>query len=252
MSPTATGTRPRSSTPPTGRRPDLQGELDRRRSARRRLIGAGVAALSLVLAGTLVWLVAASPVLAAREVTVAGQRELSADQIRQAVAVPLGVPLVRQDLDAIARRATSLPQVASATVRRSWPDTVAVTVVEREPVLAVQRADGYALVDATGVAYERRNLMPDGVLLADADPAATELLADLAVVAAALPTELRDRVLRLQATAADDINLELRSGTAVRWGDAQESELKAQIVESLLTKRTRSIDVSAPHTPATR
>jgi cell division protein FtsQ len=211
-----------------------------------------VAVLSLTLAAALVWLVAASSVLAAREVTVAGQRELSSEQVRQAVAVPLGVPLIRQDLDAIARRATSLPQVASATVRRSWPDTVAVTVVEREPVLAVQRPGGYVLVDATGAAYETRNLVPDGVLRADADPAATALLADLALVAAALPTELRDQVLRLRATAADDILLELHSGATVRWGDARESELKAQIVEALLTKRTRSIDVSAPHTPATR
>lgn len=252
MSPTATGTRPRSSGPASPSRPDLRGELDRRRSARRRVVAAGVAALVLVLAAVLVWLVTASSVLAAREVTVAGQRELTANQVREAVAVPLGVPLARQDLDALARRATSLPQVASATVQRSWPDTVVVTVVEREPVLAIQQPDGFALVDARGVAYETRNQVPEGVLRADADPTATGLLTDLAVVATALPTELRDRVQRLKATAADDITVELRSGTTVRWGDARESELKAEIVEALLTKTTRTIDVSAPHTPATR
>ena len=46
--------------------------------------------------------------------------------------------------------------------------------------------------------------------------------------------------------------LELRSGTTVRWGDASESDLKAQVVEALRTSKTRAIDVSAPHNPATR
>lgn len=252
MSATATGTRPRPSSSSSGARPDLRAELNRRRAARRRLVRAGVAALVLALVGVLVWLVFASSVLTAREVTVAGQRELSADQVRQAAAVPLGVPLARQDLNAIARRAASLPQVASVTVERGWPHTVAVTVVEREPLLAVQQPDGYALVDAGGVAYETRGSIPDGVLLAAADPTATGLLTDLAVVATAMPTELRDRVQRLKATAADDITVELRSGTMVRWGDARESALKGQIVEALLTKKTRVIDVSVPHNPATR
>ena len=253
MSPTATGTRPRPSTPgPAGPRPDLRRELDRRRAGRRRLVAAGVVALVVVLVGVLVWLVTASSALAARDVVVTGQRELGEARVRGAAAVPLGVPLARQDVDAIARRVTALPQVASARVERRWPHTVEVAVVEREPVLAIRQPDGFALVDALGVAYETRSRVPDGVLLADADPGAVPLLTDLGVVAAALPTELRDRVERVRATAADDIVLELRSGTTVRWGDASESPLKAQIVEALRSSRTSTIDVSAPHTPATR
>ncbi|SDS09174.1 cell division protein FtsQ [Friedmanniella luteola] len=253
MSPTATGTPARPSSPPTPRpRPDLRRELDRRRATRRRLVAAGVVALVVVLAGVLVWLVTASSVLAAREVTVTGQRELTETQVRDAVAVPLGVPLARQDVDAIARRATTLPQVASATVERRWPHTVEVAVVEREPLLAIRQPDGFALVDLRGVAYETRSAVPDGVLRADADPGAVPLLTDLAVVAESLPTELRDDVQRIRATSADDIVLELRSGTTVRWGDARESPLKAQIVDALRTKTTRTIDVSAPHTPAVR
>jgi len=191
-------------------------------------------------------------VLAAREVTVTGQRELTEGQVRDAAAVPLGVPLARQDLDAIAQRAGSLPQVASATAERRWPHTVDVAVVEREPLLAIRQPAGYALVDARGVAYDTRAEVPDGVLLTAADPTAGPLLTDLGVVAAALPPELRDRVEQLRASAPDDIVLELESGTAVRWGDASESVLKGQVVEALWTKRTQAIDVSAPHTPAVR
>ncbi len=252
MSPTVTRTR--STTPAAGApgRPDLRRELDRRRSSRRRLLLAGAAGVAALLVGVLAWLVLASSVLAAREVSVAGQRRLSEAQVRDAAAVPFGVPLARLDLDAVARRTTTLPQVASATVERGWPHTVRIVVVEREPLLAVREPDGFALVDRRGVVFDKASKVPPGVLLSAADPTAVPLLTDLGVVAAALPPELRDQVERLRATAADDIVLDLESGATVRWGDASESPLKAQIVDALLTSKVRSIDVSAPHTPATR
>jgi cell division protein FtsQ len=251
MSSTATKPAPAAPTPP-GLQPDLRRELDRRRSTRRRLLAGAAAVLGLLVVGVLVWLVAASSVLAARQVTVTGQRELTPAQVRDVAAVPLGVPLARQDVDAITRRVAALPQVASTTVERRWPHTVAVAVVEREPVLAIRQPEGFVLVDERGVAFETEDEVPDGVLLANADPTAVPLLTDLGVVAAALPTELRDQVERIRAIGPADIVLELQSGTTVRWGDARESALKAQIVEALRTPTTRSIDVSAPHTPATR
>ena len=172
--------------------------------------------------------------------------------MRDAAAVPLGVPLIRQDLDAIAQRTTALPQVASSSVRRHWPSTIEVAVTERQPLLAIAQPTGYAVVDAQGVAYETRPQVPAGALRTDADPSATALLADLAVVAAALPQDLRGRVQRLTSTPGGDVTLVLASGTTVHWGDARESELKASIVSALLRTKPRAIDVSAPHNPATR
>jgi cell division protein FtsQ len=253
MSPTATDTGPRSAgatatTPPPG----LRRQLEQREASRRRVLTALVVLGAAVLAAVLLWLVAGSSVFAARQVTVTGQRELTAEQVQEAVAVPLGVPLLRQDLDAIAQRALTLPQVASASVVRDWPRTVAVTVTEREPLLAIRQPDGFALVDARGVAYETRPSVPAGVVPADADPTDTARLVELAVVAAALPADLRSQVTRLQAPVGGEITLLLTSGTTVRWGDSRESPLKAGVVAALLEKKPRAIDVSAPHSPAAR
>jgi cell division protein FtsQ len=253
MSPTATGTRPRSAgatatTPPPG----LRHQLEQRQASRRRVLTGLVVLAAVVVAAVLLWLVAASSVFAARQVSVTGQRELTAEQVQEAAAVPLGVPLLRQDLDAIAQRATTLPQVASAQVVRDWPRTVAVTVTEREPLLAIRQPDGFALVDARGVAYETRPAVPAGVVPTDADPTATGRLVDLAVVAAALPPDLRTQVTRMQAPADGEISLLLASGTTVRWGDSRESALKAGVVAALLEREPRTIDVSAPHNPASR
>ena len=230
----------------------LRTELRRRRSRRSRTVAALVVVLLVLLAAVGGWLVGFSSVLTAEQVVVQGQRELTDQQVQEAAAVPSGMPLARVDLDAVAGRVAALPQVASARATRDWPHTVVVTVTERQPVLAVQQPEGYAVIDDRGVAYETRPTIPAGVLQADADPTATRLLTDLAVVTRALPEDLRPEVDRIGALSAADIVLTLDGGATVRWGDASESPLKGQVVAALLTDRTRAIDVSAPHNPATR
>lgn len=254
MSPTAVDTRRVPGTASSGSSVPgpLRAELQRRRSRRRALLRAAVVLVLVLLLALAGWLVEFSSVLAAKQVSVTGQHHVSPAEIRKAAAVPLGVPLARQDLDAVARRVATLPRVDSVQAVRDWPSTVTVTVVERQPLLAVLQPTGYALVDARGVAYETSASVPDGVLRADADPTAVPLMVQLGVVAAALPDGLRGRVTRLQATSVNDITLDLRGGLVVHWGDASESPLKAQVVDALRKKAKTGIDVSAPHAPAIR
>jgi cell division protein FtsQ len=255
MSPTAVDTRRTSGTARAGASVPggpLRVELQRRRSRRRALVRAAVVLVLVLLLAVAGWLVEFSSVFAARQVSVSGEHHVTAGQVRAVAAVPLGVPLARQDLGAIAQRVAALPRVDSVHVVRDWPGTVAVTVVERRPLLAVPQPEGYVLVDGHGVAYETSSSIPDGVLRTDADPTANALMVQLGIVAAALPDGLRNRVVRLQATSADDITLDLRGGLVVHWGDATESPLKAQVVTALRKRAGTSIDVSAPHNPAVR
>jgi cell division protein FtsQ len=256
MSPTAVDTRraaPGSArsgaSVPSG---PLRVELERRRSRRRALVRVALVLVVVLVLAVAGWLVAFSSVFAARSVSVSGQHHLTAAQVRTAAAVPLGTPLARQDLGAVAQRVAGLPQVDSVHVVRDWPSTVAVEVVERTPLLAVPQPDGFALVDAHGVAYETSTSIPDGVLRTDADPTATPLMVQLGVVAAALPEGLRGRVTRLHATSVNEISLDLRGGLTVFWGDSSESSLKGQVTSALRKRATTSIDVSAPHNPAFR
>ena len=116
--------------------------------------------------------------------TVRGLHEiLSAEQVRAAAVVPLGRPMTRQDLDAIAARAASLPGVQSASVVRDWPNTIEITVVERTPLLAVRQPDGYLIVDKFGVGYQLKPFVPDGVSVVDANPDDRPLLTELGAVA---------------------------------------------------------------------
>jgi cell division protein FtsQ len=172
-------------------------------------------------------------------------------QISFAAQVPLGGPLARQDLEAIAERTTTLPPVESVAVTRDWPSTIRITVVERRPVLAVRQPDGYVVIDKSGVAYQTKHVMPPEVLLAEVGPGDAPLLSEVAIVAIALPKKLRGMVDRITAGNRDSIVLVLESGRTVTWGSSSDSELKAQVARALLKKKPKSsIDVSSPHNPA--
>ena len=211
-----------------------------------------VVLLVLALLATGGWLVGFSSVLAARTVRVTGSRTLSADEVRTAARVPLGVPLARQDVDAIANRVHALRVVDSVTVSRTWPTTVSIAVTERTPVLAVRQPDGFVLIDATGTWYLTVPTVPAGVLLADVDPANAPMLADLAVVASALPNGLKGKVYKFTALSRDGIKLVLKDGDVASWGDSSESKLKAEVLTGLLKRKATAYDVSAPHNPALR
>ena len=194
-----------------------------------------------------------SPLLVVREVAVSGQRSVKADAVVAAAAVPMGTPLARQDVQAIAERATRIPAVQAASVTRQWPGTLLVTVTERQTVLAVREGGDFVLVDAAGVAFDRVPSAPPGVVQAEVDPTDRALLADLGTVAAALPAELGRQVSLLTAASRERISLRLRSGITVSWGNAADSPLKGQIVTALLKQEPRStIDVSSPNNPAVK
>lgn len=225
-----------------------------RRSWRRKALAIASIVLVLVLLGGSIWVVYFSTALVTKRVNVIGTRHLSPTQVSFAVQIPLGMPLARQNLDEIAKRASTLPAVESARATRDWPSTITVTVVERRPVFAMHQPNGYLVVDKFGVAYQTQSTLPSEVVIAEVSPTDVSLLHDVATVAAALPSKLRGRVDRITATSGDHIVLVLqKSGPNVTWGSSADSELKAEVVTALLKRKPRSsIDVSSPHNPAVR
>jgi cell division protein FtsQ len=225
----------------------------KRRSRRRKALAFIAIMLVLALLGGSLWTMYFSTALVTKRVKVVGTSELTAAQVSLAAQVPLGVPLARQDLDAIAQRTTTLPAIEAASVIRDWPSTITVAIVERRPILGLRQPEGYVLVDKSGVAYQTQQVLPPKVVLAVVNPGDKPLLTEMATVAAALPNKLRGRIDRMTASSRDGIALVLESGQTVTWGSSSDSELKAQIVTALLMREAKSsIDVSSPHNPAVR
>jgi cell division protein FtsQ len=208
-------------------------------------VGAG----ALLVVGALAWVVYGTSVLGVREVEVVGTDLLTPIQVEQAAAVPLREPLARVDLDAVRARVRGLPAVERVVVRRSWPSTLVVEVVERTPVAAVPTAPGgFTLVDRAGVPYRVVPKKPAELpLVRIVAPGPNDVNTRSALtVLAALSDDLREQLLAVSVAAPAQIKLELRKDRTVVWGDDTNSDRKSQVATLLLKRADAEIDVSAP------
>lgn len=235
----------------------IQLEQRRRQRRHRRMVQLTVALVTMAIVAAGVWLTGFSSVLAVHKIEVSGTARLSREAVRQAARVPIGRPILRTNLQQLTDRTESLAPVESATASRVWPDGIRITVRERTAVYAVsQQGSGavkdYLLVDRHGVGFASVAQPPKGLLVAEVRTTDSAVLSDFAVVVTTLPESLRKRVTAISAASPDTIELSLNHGGVLRWGSAQESELKAKVAVALLHHKARIYDVTAPGQPATR
>jgi cell division protein FtsQ len=204
------------------------------------------------LAAGIGWVVALSPVLGVRQVSIRGEALLTEDQIRAAADIVDGTPLVRLDTDAIRARLEGLPEVESARVSVSYPSTVSIDVVERTAVGYRGEADGIRVVDGTGVAFRAVPEAPPGLPQLPAPPPAGQwntaqaaAAVACAEVAAALPRPIQAQVARIEATTANSVQLNLADGRTIIWGGAVRNEQKALLLAPLLGRDGSVFDISA-------
>ena len=205
--------------------------------------------LAAALAGG-VWLLWFSSHLAVAAVDVTGERSLSDDEVRAVASVPGGEPLARVDLDAVRARVEALAVVRDAEVTRHWPDTVTIAVRERTPVAVVEIGGQLRALDVEGVVFGGFRSAPRDLPLV-VTPAETgrDALKEAAGVVSALPREIAGRVDHVEVVTVDQISLVLRDGRTVRWGSAEQSDVKGEVLAALLERPGRTFDVSVPGQP---
>lgn len=230
-----------------------------RQQRRRRLRLVALLAVVALIAGA-VWTVFYSSVFSVRDIRVIGLSDegqvAGAAQVENAAGIALGTPIALVEADRATARIGELPWVDSVEVRRAWPDAIVLAVTERVPVAVVESdnpfdPEGDSIrqgVDSDGVVFDP----PGGLWLTDpvirGEPGA---IPEAVAVVASLPEDIERRVREVQAVSPDDIRLLLGNDAIVRWGNAQEAEFKSEVLTSLLPRRARGYDVSAPQLPTT-
>lgn len=206
--------------------------------------------LGVVAAG---WLLLFATALSVKHVEVAGNDLLAAEEVRRVAAVPEGEQLALVDLAAARARLSALAEVRSVEVTRSWPDTVRIDVEERTAVAVVELGGRLRGLDAEGVVFREYRSAPRGMpRVRPTTSTGTDALREAAAVVAALPEQLSARVDHVEVQTIDQITLVLRDDREVLWGSAEESDLKARVLEALLGQRARVYDVSVPGSPTIR
>ena len=228
----------------------------RRQWARRWLSLRYVVALLLVVAlvATSVYLVFFSTTLQVKRVEVVGNDLLSDARVREIADVPIGDQLALVDLARADARVGALAEVKSVDVTRTWPDVVRIAVVERTAVAVVELAGRIRGLDAEGIVFREYKSVPKGMpRIRPGGAAGTDALQEAATVVSALPKDLATRVDHVEVATVDQITLVLRDQRQVLWGSAEESELKAEVIDRLLAAQKATVyDVSVPGNPTVR
>lgn len=230
-------------------------ETRHRMEARRRAVPILIVVAVVVLVAGAVWAVWFSDWFVVRSVEVTGNSQVTTQAVIDAAQVGVGTPLVSLDVTAIRARVAALPAVADATIGRDLSGVVHIGVTERTAVYVIPQAGQYLLVDGTGVGFLTATTTKGlpVVKLSDTTSAAGQrLMADAAVIAQALPTPVRSAMTSMTAETPDTFTIDLKDGSQVFWGSADQSDLKAQVISGLLKVDASYYDVSSPSHPATR
>ncbi len=242
--PGATPAATQTSTPPPPRRPWWRGRV-------------AIAAGSVVLLALGTLAVLRSPLFAADIITVRGADRLTDQRVLRIAGIEQGQNVVTFDPGEARRRLEADPWVASATVTKELPDTIAVAITERVPVAAIETHAGWEVLAADGVilatpAGEPR--LPTITATIPGDDVAT-LGAQLL---GAMDPALRSKVDGLTVGVDGIVRLVLRGGVTVDYGGADEAVEKAQALAAVLAwadeehAHVQVIDVSVPGAPTAR
>ena len=232
------------------------------RAAGRKRLGVLLTLLSLSLLTAAVLFVAHSSLLSARHVRISGNVMTPAQEILAASGLETHPPLIDVSISRVVAGIDKLPWIERVRVARDWPDSVSITVTERNPVavlvLSPRRA---AVLDATGRVLEfaasvPKNLVP---IAAPGDPVSAGAWlgppgATLARVAAAVPASVLSSIAELKESALG-VEVALRSGAVADLGRATGLAAKMVALATLLQTPTvvlgprSSIDLRVPEAP---
>lgn len=207
----------------------------------------------LAAAGGCVWLLLFSPYLRFATLQVVGNTRAPGAELRHLANLPVGNPLVTLDLDAAAAGVLDHPWVAGVSARRSFPDTVVITVTERT-VAAVVQLDQLYLVDSDGAIFSRAQPGDlDHPYLTGLDAALVETQPELSrrlvadglawLVALQEQGKIAERdISELRFSATTGYSVVLRNGGEVLLGFADRAR-----ASRLAILASQGVDFSRPH-----
>lgn len=207
-----------------------------------------------------------SPLFGLSAVQVRGNAVLSADEVVAASGVRPGRPYLSLDPAAIRRRLEALPRVGHADVRRDYPSSLRITIVERTGAASIAAAGRFWLVAADGTVLEPSGSRPAGLPFVDDVPVPDGLrpgvrlpaggpLANALTALGGLRPELAKLVMGVQARTVDSLEFRMHGGLRVLYGLADEQPAKDAAVVLIANRLRREgrqvvlIDVRNPSAP---
>jgi len=164
------------------------------------------------------------------------------DMLRRVVAKTVRGGYFTVNVDEVQRAVKAIPWVANDSVRRVWPDTLAITVTEQQT--QAEWAKG-GLVNQQGVLFfPQRNTYPKGLPVFDGPVGAERNLTEIYQMAKAIIEPLQLHILRIKMDSRRAISLVLSNNIEVVLGrDDTRSRLErfTRVYHKLLAQRANDI-----------
>jgi cell division protein FtsQ len=219
----------------------------RQRTIRLRRIG--LALLAVVGVGLAIWAIVAlyqAPIFTVDRVIVAGARHYTRSQILGIADLPDEATLLRLRVSDIERRLEADPWIRDAVLDRDFPDTVRISVVEREPG-AVVDAGGTALwvASSDGRWLGMRSAEDTGLVVVRDVPSiaprpgaaiAESEVTNAVRVVDGLSQSLRKKVRFVSAPSVEETALKTKGGVEIFVGEATSMGEKDRIIREILAR----------------
>ncbi|MFB9165667.1 cell division protein FtsQ/DivIB [Arthrobacter psychrochitiniphilus] len=225
---------------------------------------AGVVAVLALVMGIALY----SPVLGVKTVVFDGNKLVSEHTLQLALLPVMSRPLPQVTEADVQALLEPVVQVKSSRIEARPPSTLVVHVVERVPVALLKNGKSFSLVDQDGVELGTTMDSTTAALpLIDGGKAVIgkATFAAMTAVLATLPKSILTQLANATAKSPEAVELRLTDGRSVIWGNANDMDLKAQVLEALLNAPpptaqegkplpvpAQVFDVSAPRHPVTR
>jgi cell division protein FtsQ len=187
--------------------------------------------------------------LVVKQVTLEGRQNAPLEELRRALGVQRGDPILAFSPQAAKERLEANAWVAQADVERRLPDTILIRIQERQPYAIWQNNGAISVIDKEGRVISDRidefGLLP-WVVGAGANQHAAQMIDLLRTV-----PELRDRAEALIRVGNRRWNIRLRSGTEIRLPEGLEEAALRRLQEqqramALLDRPVAVIDLRLP------
>ena len=190
-----------------------------------------------------------SNLLTVKKIEVRGNQVVSQENILELAQIQPNIQLLRVNVTQTSQRIMTISQIKNVDVRRGWPATLVIEVVERTPLAVTDIPEGRYLIDESGVAYQPVTPETNLPLVFGSDDQSRAI----GVKAwQSFPAWLQSEVISTTVDNPNAIWFLLTSGRRVEWGNLEKANEKAAVLKVLRRMASSTYDVSTPEVPVVK